>query len=532
MLGQNTISSAAMGFEAFLSNNSVFVEENEVLRFIDFTVSEADERYRLDSKLFDLFDTPDSNVLIKKVLNNCKFEISREFYQTLLQIISNLTSYEKILLFYKNNLYEFCDTPVMKEALIKIHTIVDNLLVPDVSQLSDDAKQLVDFIWNMMYAFVIFDHPVYDKVRKNKYTYKKSVAYQDTDSNFLVLGPWVNYIKSIIPDQVPKDKNNLQNFDFKVVNLMTIFVTRVVSCSFACLCNSMNIDDEHSKKLSMKNEFYFTRILFTSKKKRYVARPMLQEGSIIPIGKDREYKGFDFIKSTTKQDIKDFYSDMCYNDILIPEKINIEEILLKIMSFEQNMKELIRNGDRRFFKQSNLKAQKEYENPFSIQGIKAVLLWNTLNPDYAIQLPTDVDIIPIILENGRKKVQAKPGQEIESSVWMVPIGIDSKTGKMKYMNNSGREMVEFAEKHPIQFQALSSEILTNPNTAISAMGLNYIAMPKNTEVPFPDWLRDIIDTEKIVNDALNLFNPIMKSLGIHLVKGSNNTEHFSNIVSI
>ena len=103
MLGQNTISSAAMGFEAFLSNNSVFVEENEVLRFIDFTVSEADERYRLDSKLFDLFDTPDSNVLIKKVLNNCKFEISREFYQTLLQIISNLTSYEKILLFYKNN---------------------------------------------------------------------------------------------------------------------------------------------------------------------------------------------------------------------------------------------------------------------------------------------------------------------------------------------------------------------------------------------------------------------------------------------
>ena len=34
---------------------------------------------------------------------------------------------------------------------------------------------------------------------------------------------------------------------------------------------------------TMKNEFYFTRILFTSKKKRYVARPMLQEGSIIPI---------------------------------------------------------------------------------------------------------------------------------------------------------------------------------------------------------------------------------------------------------
>ena len=202
------------------------------------------------------------------------------------------------------------------------------------------------------------------------------------------------------------------------------------------------------------------------------------------------------------------------------------------MLFEQNMKDLIRHGDRRFFKQSNLKAQKEYENPYSIQGIKAVLLWNTLNPDYAIQLPTDVDIIPINLEKGRKKVQAKPGQEIEPSVWMMPIGIDAKTGKMKYMNNSGREMAAFAEKYPVQFQALSESILTNPNTAISSMGLNYIAMPKNSEIPFPDWLREIIDADKIVNDALNLFNPIMKSLGIHLVKGSNNTEHYSNIVSI
>lgn len=532
MLGQNTISSAAMGFEAFLANNAVFVEENEVLRFIDFTIQEADGRLQMDPKLFDAFHSPENDVLVKKILNSCKFKISKEFHQTLVEIISNMESHQKILLYYKNNLYEFCNTPLMNQALVKLHTIVDSLLVPDPSELPDEASKLVDFVWNMMYAFVVFDHPVYDKVRKNKYTYKKAVAYQDTDSNFLVLGPWVNYIKSIIPDQVPKDKEALRNFDFKIVNLMTIFVTRVVACSFACLCDSMNVDEEHKKKLSMKNEFYFTRILFTAKKKRYVARPMLQEGVVIPIGKDREYKGFEFIKSTTKKDIKDFYSNICYEDILTPDKINIEEILIKVMLFEQNMKDLIRHGDRRFFKQSNLKAQKEYENPYSIQGIKAVLLWNTLNPDYAIQLPTDVDIIPINLEKGRKKVQAKPGQEIEPSVWIMPIGIDTKTGKMKYMNNSGREMVAFAEKYPVQFQALSESILTNPNTAISSMGLNYIAMPKNSEIPFPDWLRDIIDVDKIVNDALNLFNPIMKSLGIHLVKGSNNTEHYSNIVSI
>lgn len=532
MLGQNAISSAAMGFDAFLANNCVFVEENEVYRFINFVKRESDAYELAVNNFYNPFKEIPEEKVFKKIIDNCNFNLSGKIIANIKMMIHNMTPNQRILLYYKNNLYEFCNTPIINSAIIKLHKMIPELRVPETYTLSKEAIDLIDFIWKMMYAFVVFDHPVYDRIRKNKYTYKKAVAYQDTDSNFLILGPWVNYIKSIIPEDVPTDKEELKQFEFKVVNIMTLFVTKVVTCSFKTLCHSLNIDEDHTPQLAMKNEFYFSRILFTSAKKRYVARPLLQEGIELHYPKDHEYKGFDFIKSNTKQSIRDFYSKMIYEDILIPEDINIKKIFLKIMTFEESMKNALRNGDTQYFKQSNLKAQKEYANPYAIQGIKGVMLWNTLNRDYQIQLPSDVDIIPITLEKGRRKRVAKLGEQIEWSVWKAPIGVDPETGRTIYIDNATKDMIQFAKKYPEEFEKLSREILLNPNNAIRSMGLNCIAKPKNDSIPRPEWLNDIMDVEKISNDALNLINPILKSLGITILKAGPQVEHYSNIISI
>ena len=247
--------------------------------------------------------------------------------------------------------------------------------------------------------------------------------------------------------------------------------------------------------------------------------------------KDLEIKGFDFIKNTTKPAIREFYERMSYEDILTPKEIDTERILAKIMQFENDMIQSLLNGDTQYFKQSNIKAIREYKNPYSVQGIKGTLLWNTLNPIYAIQLPSDVDIIPINLEDGRRKVNVKMGEDIVESVWMTYIGTGAD-GKKVYMNNRSPGLMHFAERYPEEFERLATEILLNPNPSIRTMGLNAIARPKNDDIPRPAWLNDIMDTSKIVNDALSLFYPILKSLKIYIVKGSNNREHYSNIIAI
>ena len=531
-LGQSAISSAAMGFEAFLTDNCSFVQENEVLRFISFVQAEADVLESQSDAIFKNFTPMDNVTIVEKILKECIFKVSKSFKETLGQVVQNLTQNEKILLYFKNNLYAFCDTPIMQSYLKKLHIQIPELLVPNRKALTEEARDTIDFIWHMMYTFVVFDHPVFDRVRKNKYTYKKCVAYQDTDSNFLVLSQWVNYIKKCFPELVPQSEEGMKQFDFKVVNIVTMLVTNVVACSFATLCHSMNVDEEHTKKLTMKNEFYFSRVLFTTKKKRYIARPLLQEGMVIRYPKDLEIKGFDFIKNTTKPAIREFYERMSYEDILIPKEIDTEKILAKIMKFENDMIQSLLNGDTQYFKQSNIKAIREYKNPYSVQGIKGTLLWNTLNPTYAIQLPSDVDIIPINLEEGRRKVTVKPGgEDVAESVWMVYVGTNAD-GKKVYMNNRSSGLMHFAEKYPEEFERLATEILLNPNPSIRTMGLNTIARPKNDDIPRPAWLNDIMDTSKIVNDALSLFYPILKSLKIYIVKGSSNREHYSNIIAI
>ncbi len=532
MLGQNTISSAAMGFEAFLADNAKFVEENEVYRFIRQT---SDEAIALDMNvphIFDPWPLITVEMVAQKIVKECLFPLNNRQYDTIKQMLNNMNQNQLTLLYYKNNLYEFCRTPMMRSKLIDLHHMVESLTSPDITQLSSDAVNLVEFIWKMLRTFVIYDYPIYDRVRKNKYTYKKSVAYQDTDSNFIVLSTWVHFImEEVMPADVPSDSDELESMIFKIVNIFTIFVTRVVSASFNAFTKSLNIDDDHRKLLAMKNEFYYTRILFTPAKKRYVGRPRLQEGNLIPAGKDIDIKGFDFKKATTKDFIRDTYEKICYNDILTPANIDIEKIFLKIVQFEQEMRDGLKRGDRKYFKQSNVKQAKEYKTPYRIQGVKGTLLWNTLNPEYAIQLPTDVDIVPITLERNRRKSLERVGGE-SGNPWDIPIGVDQASGRKILMRNGGKEMIRFAEAFPDEFDRLRSEILTNANPDIRSMSLNCIAMPKNSDIPLPEWFSMIVDQDKIVNDALTLFYPIMKSLGITILKCDTQTEHYSNIVSL
>ena len=58
-----------------------------------------------------------------------------------------------------------------------------------------------------------------------------------------------------------------------------------------------------------------------------------------------------------------------------------------------------------------------------------------------------------------------------------------------------------------------------------------IAKPRNlTELP--DWIKDMIDINKITNNIISLINPVLEPLGSNTLKTSTTTAHYSNIVDI
>ena len=492
-----------------------FANHSELFHYIYNIINEYRDKYKekLDLSSFHIKDSKFK--VAKRLVNKCDFNLDDKSIIHIEEILNNLSEDELALLYYKNNLFEFNRLDIMKdkmEYIIKNTSVQitkrDESGVPEVILIEDEKiKELKNDIWDFYKIFVFYDYPIFDRVRKSMYIDKKAVLYVDTDSNFLGLNRWIELIKT----EILKNKFNKSeaDVDFISVSTCTLFLSNVVAGVLRTLCRSMNVTEEYANLLRMKNEFYMEKILFTDKKKRYISNALLQEGQLLGNGLGLpEIKGFDFKKSTVKPFVTEFFTNICLDDILRCKEIKIDVIFRKMMELRKDIEESMKKGENKYFKQANVQIVEHYMNPYSTQGIKGVILWNTLCPDYSLELPIDVDIVPI------------------------------KDLSDKYV------LKWFEEKYPAEYTKLKQNIFSkelyykkskakdSPSKAPSLMNLNYIAKPKNYDKELPPWFSDIVNTDKVINDTLSLFYPILKSLGLKMLTTTKNSEHLSNIVNL
>lgn len=504
--GRQIITTAVMTFENFLTGSIKLNTENEVYQMINNICKEIRnveincDPFHIDNLDFKLYD---------KILNICEFSVTNSFKNRIKCIIDSMSYEEKILCYYKNNLYEFSRTEPVRQKLKFIVENVGSLLKPSIkSIIRPDVQEAVNALWELYEFFVYYDYPIFDRVRKAIYTDRTAVLYVDTDSNFLALDKWVRFIANEILEDpsIYKDMNRT----FISVNLINIVLSNIIDTALHTMCYKMNITKEFADLLGMKNEFYLSRMIFTPVKKRYISNAILQEGDLLKNGLGmEEIKGFDFKKATTKAFVTDYFTQICLDDILRVDEINLDVIYLKLIALREDINKSIDNGENKYYKQADVKIMDHYKKPYSQQGIRGILLWNTLNPIHMMELPTDVDIIPIIDLGGKTK-KTKNGVE--------------------YVNKKNLDW--FKSKYPEAYDRLKHEILDNPNPLISSASFNVIAKPKNTAIELPDWLFDIVDREKIIMDIEKLFYPILESLGMYTLKTSNNNVYMTNIVDL
>lgn len=495
-MGRIIISTAACGFENFLCGNIQFSTPSELYEYITTVIMEYKEKY--EGKMdFSILETEVSVKDVVGVLcNKCHFPIPVDVVNHITSIVSRLTPDARLLLYYKNNFFQFNRIPRIKEKIMHIISNIDQLRLPSLDKIErEDIRDEVQDLWNFYDCFVFYNHPIFDSVRKMAYGSREAVLYIDTDSNFIALNRWVHQIrKEFFHDQYHQDP---KEFIFICANIITIFLSIVVDRNLKMLARNCNIEEDWVKWLSMKNEFFFWRILFGDVKKRYCDLQMIQEGKLLKDGEGiLEIKGYDFRKNVTKKSVRDFYSELCLNDILRPDEIDMRSILQKIDHLRKEVRRSMLAGESMYFKQANVNPPEHYATPLRLAGIKGVMLWNVLCPEYAIELPADVDIIPI------RNISSKKGREY------------------------------FAEKYPDLYARLDREIFNNRNPNIKAMTLNVVAKPKNANIPMPAWLLDVMDTERIVNSTIKLIIPIMESLGIKIQKPTKNRQYLTNIVDL
>ena len=494
--GRQIISSAAVAFENFLGDSISFSTESELFSFLDNLHDEYKSLKGLNASNFIDYNNDILEKTYNRIKSKCQFEYDDSLMEVIHTILSNKSPEELLLIYYKNNLAAFNKNPFIID---KYHYLMDHiteLTLPDLEMIQEgDCKTVAQDIWDFYKVFVLYNHPVFDRVRKNMYLDKKVILAEDTDSNFICLNHFIEYIKNdVMNQQYNKPESSLT---FIAVNLITCYLGFVVDAALQSLCKYMKVTPEYAKRLNMKNEFYLSRMLFTDKKKRYISNSILQEGQLLNNGEGLpEIKGFDFKKSTTKPYVRDYFENICQDDILKAARIDVEKIFAKLMELRVDIENSMKNGESKYFKQANVQLAGHYKKPYSSQGYTSILLWNALCPKYAMELPTDTDIVPI-----------------------------------KDLRNK-RNMEWFKEKYPEAYYSLEKNILLNSNKDLSNIGLKYIAKPKNTDIPLPEWFSDLVDCDKIINDTLSLFYPIMESLGLKVLKTTSTTNYLSNMVDL
>ena len=269
----------------------------------------------------------------------------------------------------------------------------------------------------------------------------------------------------------------------------------------------------------MKNEFFFQRIMFQDVKKRYVSLALLQEGQILGDGKGLpEIKGFDFIKAGTKPFVREYYTKICLEEILYAKEIKPQRIFKRVLELKRLMEDTIKDGNMEFFKQANVKRPEYYKNPYSTQGVCAIMIWNALSPDKALQFPVDVNIVPI-----REMTFPKPPKKSENS----------PTNRMvNKMPTDYKNIAWYAEKHPEAYKRLFKAFYMSDNALIRHMNLSYIAIPKNLDYQLPEYVTDLLEIDDVINDTIKLILPIMKCVGINSFQVTSTTEYMSNMISL
>lgn len=532
--GRSMNSTMALFFESFLANNVPFGSLNEVIHFIYNTINDP---YIFDDRLV-LEHQVSVEEAFFKVMTSCGFNYipDERDMEIVWKIMNQLTQADLNRLYYKNNLYEFCNNPYVSNLVITILCKLENEW-GDSNKVPEEVKGEVDTFLDLLKDYVYCPHQIIDRTEKMDKLIRSVSIIQDTDSAIVSYDAWYRFflektrgidmkIKKTQYDYITEETTpvvyNLTDYDFenddlieakRLVNPLIIIPQdqlrhSILSILAHCISKLLNDlmyryanqfqailpKNEHYPvpkgfqcMFFAKTEFLFKRLLLTDAKKHYGSYIELQEGNYVPKEKALDTKGMDaFNKSTTNPAIKTRLKRVLFEDILDTPAIEQVTVIKSIAIIEKEIFDSIQNGKKEFYKPAKIKSMSSYVDPTRIQGIKAALAYNALHQD------------------GTEAIDLTARNSIDiAKVEITPKNID----------RIEKDFPDVYQKALILMQ--QDKIFTS--------GIDCIAIPINE--PVPAWILPFIRYEEIISD--NVGNFPLESIG--LVRGNPNNNK-SNLV--
>lgn len=485
---QSLISTTGMAFESFMKDNVRFKTLDECMVFINNVVK---ENHKLPITGLTIHDDPED------VFNRLKpifVSFNEKYRAPIMRIINNLSREDRTRVFYKNNIMEFTKNDVIMNLCKEIYDT--NLEFRNPNNPPAELIPLLDELWSYYDEFVFYNHPYVERIKRLRQDERKEVILTDTDSNVINIAEWTLFMEDNIYHHARRNTLPMEDKKFISVNMLAYMITKMLEELLSYYCKTCNVLDEYAKKINMKNELYFPKILLSKVKKRYVAQIRLREGKLIDPPK-AEIKGHDFKKAGTSESTEDKLKKIIQECILVPKinPVDVSRMNAMLFEFENEIRESLGRGERLYLTRMNCKQPIAYDEKtrMSQGAVLGVILWDTLNPNNVISLPDKLDMIHINIPN-----------------------LDA--------------LEPIRSKFPKIYERMDKYVFNGPVPEL-AKGLRYLAIPNSTD-PMPEWVLPYVDINKIVSKNIGTFKPVTEALNFHTLKASQETEFFSNIIDI
>lgn len=544
--GRSLISSVTMFFEMFLSNNVKFASLDDIITFIDNVTGERDKRHYYDNDILDKNVTREE--CFAKLIYTCgdfrrgalKWIPDEKDLDIIWNILNRLPQDDINRIYYKNNLFEFIDNTSMTKAVIYI---LNSLQTPymDPNEIPEEVTVEMETLVDLLREYVFYDYQIIDRIDRCDNMIKNVSAISDTDSAIVCIDGWYRYILNkvqglkfpitqITTDEVgylEGDKNctekepTVLDYDFyndeiieikksikptKIIpqNGLRYSIINILAHACGVLVNEYMVSytkqnhsyqDDRKCLIISKNEYLMKRALLTNAKKNYAVKLELQEGNIVPDTQKAslEIKGLPINKSTLNESARKELQRILYEDILNSDEIDQLQIVKHLRIFERQIYKSLESGEKKYYKPLAIKSISKYDNPMSIQGIKASYIWNIIR---------DNNLEPIDLES-------------RNTIDIVKVDINE------------RNVDKIKDSHPDTYEKIISVLRDSKIQKDSTNGsITSLAIP--TDVQVPDWVMEFIDYTTIINDCLCNF-PI-ESIGIN--KSGKQSINYTNIISL
>lgn len=536
--GKSTIASAILLFESFLGGNIGLGSLDEMIEYIHHIINEPriyDDELILDNQI-------DVSEAWYKVVSSCGFSgyiPSIEDMDIIWNVLTSLPQRDINRIFYKNNLYAFCDNKSIQNAIVYI---LEKLNEPflDPNKCPDEIYVEMEEFKNLLKEYIYYPHVYQDKIEKVAITFKRVSVLTDTDSSMISLDAWYRYVLNLVYDKPLKiktqyvdevefvDNGNTKivdtedmildynfftdefieakraakaekiipqdNLRYSILNIMLYVLGDICQDYMRIYSGSYNSYNDDRCLIQFKNEMLMKRIMLqTEARKHYAYYLEMQEGNIVPKEKSLGITGMEMDKASLQKSTRDRLRRILLENILEPEEIDQRKILVDLIKFEQEIYQSLASGQTQYYKPVAIKSYNSYDNPLAIQGIKAALVYNETRDEGT----------PALDLNERNSIYVV-------KVKINPIAIEP----LKTSN-------------PRIYEAIMNLFNDDKTKDAFKTGITAYGVPHDT--PTPKWVLDFIDFYQIINDNIKSFP--LESVGLVGRAGNDNVNH-SNLLKI